>query len=330
MQMTIDWRPLAELIRQGNSFLITSHVRADCDAIGSEVALALILEALGKRAAIVNGDEVPEHIAFMDPDRRVKVAGLSAPLESLRSGFDAVIIVDTSAWSQLGRMAEVVRNFPGPRVVIDHHISSDDMGAVTFKNDKAEATGRLLVELAESLGVALTPEMAAPLFTAIATDTGWFRFSSVTSKTFQALAKLTAAGARPAEIFAMLYEQHSLARLKLRGRILGHITADCGGRMMWTYATAQDFDQCGAQLTDTEDVINALLTVAGVEVAVLFVELEPSVTKVSLRSRTEIDVRNIAAQFDGGGHRAAAGITMEVDRLTAQAAVLDAVRASMA
>lgn len=328
--MTIDWQPLAELIRRGNSFLITSHVRADCDAIGSEVALALILEALGKRAAIVNGDEVPEHIAFMDPQQRVLVAGLTAPLESLRGGFDAVIIVDTSAWSQLGRMAEVIRNFPGPRVVIDHHVSSDDMGAQTFKNDQAEATGRMLVELAEALGVELTPEMAAPLFTAIATDTGWFRFSSVTSETFQALAKLTAAGARPAEIFSKLYEQHSLARLKLRGRILSHITPDCGGKMMWTYAAAADFVECDAQLTDTEDAINSLLTVAGVEAAVLFVELEPLVTKVSLRSRSDLDVRAIAAQFGGGGHRAAAGITMNVDREVAQAAVLDAVRASMA
>jgi bifunctional oligoribonuclease and PAP phosphatase NrnA len=327
--MKIDWQPLIELIRRGDRFLITSHIRSDCDAIGSEVALALMLEVLGKRAVIVNGDEVPEHIAFMDPGERVRVAGLTAPLESLRGGFDAVIIVDTSAWSQLGRMAEVVQNFPGPRVVIDHHVSSDDMGAQTFKNDNAEATGRLLVELAEALNVELTPEMAAPLFTAIATDTGWFRFSSVTADTFQALAKLTAAGARPAEVFSQLYEQHSLARLKLRGRILEHIVPDCGGKMMWTYAADDDFIECGAQLTDTEDAINSLLTVAGVEVAVLFVELEPLVTKVSLRSRSDLDVRAIAAQFGGGGHRAAAGITMNVAREVAQAAVLDAVRASM-
>lgn len=327
--MTIDWRPLVELIRARNSFLITSHLRADCDAIGSEVALAAILESLGKRAVVVNGDEVPEHIEFMDPQRRVRVVGLSAPLESLRGGFDALVIVDTSAWSQLGRMGEVIRSFTGDRVVIDHHVSEDDMGAQVFKDSSAEATGRLILELGEALGVRLTPEIASPLFAAIATDTGWFRFSSVTANTFAALAKLTAAGARSAQVFAQLYEQHSLPRLLLRGRILSHVAADCDGRLMWTYVTAEDFEQCGARQTDTEDAINSLLTVAGVEVAILFVELEPGVTKVSLRSRGDIDVRKIAEQFGGGGHRAAAGITYEGAREDAQSAILDALRASM-
>lgn len=327
--MTIDWRPLVELIRQADRFLITSHLRADCDAIGSEVALARVLEALGKQALIVNGDEVPEHIAFMDPQRRIRVAGLTAPLESLRGGFDALIVVDTSAWVQLGRMAEVVRNFPSQRVVIDHHVSQDDMGAVVFKDATAEATGRLILQVAEALEVELTPEIAEPLFAAIATDTGWFRFSSVTADTFIALSKLTAAGAAPARIFAQLFEQHTLPRLLLRGRIFSHIAPDCGARLLWTYVTAADFAECDAQQTDTEDAINSLLTVAGTEVAVLFVELEPDVTKVSLRSRSDFDVRQVAEQFGGGGHRAAAGITYPGSREGAQRAILDAVRESM-
>jgi phosphoesterase RecJ-like protein len=327
--MPIDWQPLVDLIRRSETFLITSHLRADCDAIGSEVALAQILEALGKRALVVNGDEVPEHIEFMDAEGRVRVAGATAPLEALRGGFDVVMIVDTSAWSQLGRVGEVIRNLPAQRVVIDHHVSEDDMQALVFKDSTAEATGRLILELAETLGVALTPAMAQGLFTAIATDTGWFRFSSVTAATFAALAKLAAAGAQPARAFAQLYEQHSLARLLLRGRILSHITPDCDGRLMWTFVTAQDFADCGAQRTDTEDAINSLLTVAGVEAAVLFVELEPEQTKVSLRSRSDFDVRQVAEQFGGGGHRAAAGVTYPGDLESAQQAVLDAVRAAM-
>ena len=327
--MPIDWRPLVELIDKCQTFLITSHVRADCDAIGSEVALAQILEARGKQALIINGDEVPEHIEFMDPQRRVRVVGASAPLEALRGGFDAFIIVDTSAWGQLGRTAEVLRNFTGPRVVIDHHVSHDDMGALVFKDPTAEATGRLILELAEALDVPLTPEIATPLFAAIATDTGWFRFSSVTAETYTALAKLTAAGASPAKIFSQLFEQHTLPRLLLRGRILSHVTPDCDGRLMWTYVTEQDFAECDANRTDTEDAINSLLTVAGVEVAVLFVELEPGVTKVSLRSRSDFDVRAIAEQFGGGGHRAAAGISYQGEREAAQQAILDAVRERM-
>jgi phosphoesterase RecJ-like protein len=326
--MDIDWRPLVEVIHKRQRFLITSHMRADCDAIGSEVGLARILQSLGKQAVIVNSDEVPKHIEFMDPDNRVGVLGQSAPHEALR-GFDVMIVVDTSAWMQLGGMAEVMRSFPGVRVVIDHHVSEDDMQALVFKDDRAEATGRLIVQVAEALGVELTPEIAEPLFTAIATDTGWFRFSSVTADTFAALSKLTAAGACPGKTFAQLFEQHTLARLHLRGRILEHIRSDCNNRMLWTHVTAEDFRECGAQRTDTEDAINTLLTVKGVEAAVLFVELEPDVTKVSLRSRSEFNVNKVAELFGGGGHRQAAGITFPGPMIEAQQAVLDAMRNGM-
>ena len=125
--MDIDWRPLTDLLRQRNRFLITSHLRADCDAIGSEIALARILESLGKTVAIVNGDEVPAHSEFMDPDNRVGVLDATVPAAALRA-FDVLIVVDTSAWTQLGRMADVLRHFRGARVVIDHHRSEDDFG----------------------------------------------------------------------------------------------------------------------------------------------------------------------------------------------------------
>lgn len=326
--MSIDWRPLAELIERNQTFLLTSHLRADCDAIGSEIGLALVLESLGKRVTIVNGDPAPAHIRFMDREGRVKVVGSTAPLETLR-GYDALVVVDTSAWGQLGDMAGVVRSFAGEKAVIDHHVSEDDFGALMFKDATAEATGRLILELAEYLDVAVTTEIAEPLFTAIATDTGWFRFSSVTAATFSALAKLTAAGARPAKIFSQLFEQHSLSRLMLRGRILDHVKSECSGRLLWTYVTAADFAECKAEQTDTEDAINMLLSVAGSETALMFAELKPDLTKVSLRSRTDFDVRKVAEQFGGGGHKAASGISFPGPRESAQNAVLDAVRRAM-
>lgn len=326
--MSINWQPLVDLIGRHQRFLITSHCRADCDAVGSEIGLALALESLGKHARIVNGDALPEHIAFMDPDDRVGELGTSAPLETLR-GYDALVIVDTSAWGQLGPMADVVRGFAGELVVIDHHIESDDLGATVFRDETAEATGRLILELCDALDVEVSPAMAAPLFAAIATDTGWFRFSSVTAATFQALAKLTDAGAKPPALFSQLYEQHSLARIHLRGRILNNVTPECDGRLMWTYVTMDDFGSTGANRTDTEDAINALLTVAGAEAAAIFVELESDVTKVSLRSRSDFDVRAVAEQFGGGGHRAAAGITYRGPRDEAQTAILDALRAGL-
>jgi len=326
--MSIDWQPLSEIIARHTSFLITSHCRADCDALGSELGLAMALEALGKKTRIVNGDDVPSHIRFMDPDNRVGELGKGVMPGELQD-FDALVVVDTSAWGQLGPMADVVRGFAGTRVVIDHHVSADDLSAEEFKDPTAEATGRLILGLIEALGVDLTPKIAVPLFAAIATDTGWFRFSSVTEETFRALAKLVVAGASPPDIFSQLYERHSLARLYLRGRILNHVVSNLDGRLMSTHVTLEDFLATGAAKTDTEDSINTLFTVAGSEVAVLFVELEDKVTKVSLRSRTGFDVRAVAEQFGGGGHRAAAGITYAGTLQNASQAILDTLRVAM-
>ncbi len=331
--MTIDWQPLCDIIKSHDSFVLTSHCRADCDAVGSELALAQILKALGKTVVISNGDPVPEHIRFIDLNSQVRVLGQSGqdgvvqPKELWK--IDVLIVVDTSAWVQLGPMAEVVKAFPGERVIVDHHVSQDDLGAIEFKEETAEATGRLILELGEALGVEITPEIAMPLFAAIATDTGWFRFSSVKEETFLALARLVAAGADPPGIFSALYEQHHIARLYLRGRILNNIVSDAEGRLLSTHVTQKDFQETGALSTDTEDAINALHTVAGSEIAVLFVELEDNVTKVSLRSRTDFNVQAIAAQFGGGGHRAASGVTFDGTLEQARQEVLDAVRKSL-
>lgn len=326
--MSIDWKPLHEIITDCQSFVLTSHCRADCDAVGSELALARVLESLGKQVQIVNGDEVPEHIRFIDPESRIGELGRTVQAEELHK-CDCLIVVDTSAWGQLGPMADVVREFPGKRVVIDHHVSSDDLSAVVFRDATAEATGRLILELSEELQVELTQEIAMPLFTAIATDTGWFRFSSVTEKTFAALAKIVAVGVSPPEVFSALFEQHSIARILLRGRIFSNIRSECRGRLMWTQVRQADFAAVGANTTDTEDSINTLLTIAGTEVAVMFVELEPDKTKVSLRSRSDFDVQAIAQQFGGGGHKAASGITMAMSMDDAQSQVLEKLRAAL-
>jgi phosphoesterase RecJ-like protein len=325
--MPIDWRPLTKLVSDAQSFVVTSHMRPDCDAIGSEIALATALRSRGKTVRIINGDPVPPHIAFIDPNHDVEVLGRDVSEAEIAG--DVLAVLDTSAWTQLGPMADVVRRSAAKKVVIDHHVSEDDFGAMMFKDPAAESTGRLVLKAIDALGIALTPAIATPLFAAIATDTGWFRFASVTAATFEAAAELVAAGAQPHVVFAALYEQNSLPRLRLQGRILSNVKSDLGGRMLWTAITQADLRELGAEPTDTEDVINRLLGVAGVEVAVLFLEFGPRETKVSLRSRSPIDVHKIAEHFGGGGHRAAAGVRYPGPLVEAELAVLEAVRAAM-
>jgi phosphoesterase RecJ-like protein len=204
------------------------------------------------------------------------------------------------------------------------------MGAELFKNTKAEATGRLVVEAARHLGVKITPEIARPLFAAIATDTGWFRFGSTSDLTMRYAGDLIEAGAVPSELYAALYEQDTLARLQLRGRILARTHTELDGRLAHTAALKVDFEETHALPSDTEDVINMTLAVAGTEVAVIFVEQPNGGFKLSFRSRTpKVDCNLLAKTFGGGGHKAAAGAFVSAPWPEAQTLVLDAVRKAM-
>jgi phosphoesterase RecJ-like protein len=326
--MTIDWKRFAEIIHAHERFLLTSHIRPDCDALGSELGMAGVLEALGKKVKIVNGMATPPNLAFIDPAKRIGVIGENVTLDELRD-TEVIIVLDTSAWQQLGPMSDVLKALDCKKIIVDHHLSEDDLGAELFKNTSAEAAGRLVVEAAEALGVKLTPAMAMPLFAAISTDTGWFRYGSASAYTYRMAATLIDAGASPAEIYKALYEQDTISRVKLRGVILSRIENELDGRLAYTYVLKEDFTRLGALPSDTEDVVNNLLGIAGTEVAVIFVEQQTGGFKISFRSRSKVDCSKLSQTFKGGGHKAAAGAFVEGDLKTVQHQVLDAVRAAM-
>ena len=326
--MKIDWKPFVDIVHQHERFVLTSHVRPDCDALGSELGMAGVLESLGNQVRIVNPHATPSNLAFIDPHRRIRQLGQEVQATDLADA-EVLIVLDTSAWAQLGSMADVVRTTTARRVLIDHHVGEDDLKAELFKNVKAEATGRLVVEAADALDVRLTPEIAAPLFAALATDTGWFRFSSTTAETLRLAGRLMDAGADAAAIYNALYEQDTLARVKLRGEILARVVAEMDGQLVHTYVRLDDFRRTGALPIDTEDVVNMTLAVAGSEVAVIFVEQKPNAFKISFRSRCRVDCNQVARQFGGGGHKAAAGASLEGPFDEVRGRVLDAVRAAM-
>ena len=326
--MTIDWPRFVDLVRQHRRFLLTSHIRPDCDALGSELGMAGILEALGKEVRIVNGQTTPPNLAWIDPRRKIQAIGVDIQPAEL-ADVEVYMVLDTSAWQQLGPMGDVLRVSTAKKIVLDHHVSSDDLGAEAFKNTAAEATGRLVVEAAGQLGVALTPDIATPLFAAIATDTGWFRFASTSGDTFRFGGQLVDAGVRPAEVYKSLYEQDTLARLRLVGRTLARTQAELAGRLVHTAILQDDFRATGALPSDSEDIINMTLGVTGTEVAVIFVEQPGGKFKVSFRSRSPVDCSRLAETFGGGGHKAAAGASVDGPFEAAQSRVLDAVRAAM-
>jgi bifunctional oligoribonuclease and PAP phosphatase NrnA len=326
--MSIDWRRFVELVQAHRRFLLISHVRPDCDALGSELGMALVLEALGKHVRIVNAQETPANLRFIDPGNRIQALGKHVSPAEL-ANCDCILVLDTSAWAQLGTMGDVIRASTATKLVLDHHISQDDLGAEVFRNVKAEATGRLVLEAAHALGVKLTAEIATPLFAALATDTGWYRFASTTGDTFRFGGELVDAGARPEAIYNAISEQDTLARVQLRGRILARTQTELDGRLVFTSVTREDFHETNAAPADTEDVVNMTLVVRGTEVAVIFVEQPDGSVKVSFRSRGGLDCSRLAETFGGGGHKAAAGALVLGPLNTAEGRVLDAVRAAM-
>jgi len=325
---TVDWPRLVELIGRSRRFLLTTHIRPDCDAIGSTMAMAAVLDRLGKEVILVGAFEIPPSQRFLDPEGRFQRLGVQVSKEAADS-VDLLMVLDTSAWAQLGAMADVIRATKTPKAILDHHLSADDLGAEVFRDTRAEATGRLVAEAADRLGVAITPEMAAALFTALATDTGWFRFASTTPDTYRLAARLTEAGAEPDKLYGQLYEQDTLARLQLIGRAMARTRTELAGRLIYTSIRMEDFHSTGAAPSDSEDVINLTLAVAGTEVAVILVEQQSGGFKVSLRSRCHVDCSRLAETFGGGGHKNAAGAFLADPLEVAQAAVLDAVRAAM-
>ena len=326
--MSIDWKHFCEIIHGHQRFLLISHIRPDCDALGSELGMAGVLEALGKSVRIVNGQSTPPNLAFLDPHQKIKAIQEHVQPAEL-ADVEVAMILDTSAWAQLGPMSDWIKSTKAQVIILDHHLSADEINAIPFKDTAAEATGRLVVEAAEALGVELTAEIATPLFAALATDTGWFRFGSAGAICYRTAAKLIDAGASPPEIYGELFERETEGRLRLRGIVLARVETEFDGRLVHTFIRGQDFADSGAVPTDTEDLINLTLAIQGTEFAVIFVEQLSGGFKLSFRSRCALDCSTIAEKFGGGGHKAAAGAFLEGSLDEVRDKVLKIVRAEI-
>jgi phosphoesterase RecJ-like protein len=325
--MPIDWSSFVALVQRPQRFLLTTHVRPDADGLGSQLALAEGLRSLGKEVRLVIASAWPTRYDFLDPQRRIE--RFTPPGDSWRNA-EVVVILDTGTWNQLGDFGPFLRSLSAQKVVIDHHLSQDDLGALRLVDTTAEATGRLVREALRALDVPLTPQLADYLFAALATDTGWFRHSNTTAPTFALAEELVAAGARPTPLYEQIYEQNSLARLRLTGLVLERLQVSPDGQVAYTEVRREDYSATGAVPQDTEDLVNYARSVAGVEVALFFMEQPRGGVKVSLRARSKVDVARVAERFGGGGHRLAAGAILDAPLPEARARVLQAVHAALA
>lgn len=300
----MDWSPLVAFLRTHDRPLLMTHIRPDGDGLGAQLALADALKAQGMQPRVCIASVLPPRYRFLDPDRKV-IEDFRKPLRPL-DDCNAIVVMDTGTWNQLGDFAEYLKASPLPRVVIDHHRTQDDLGGQAFVDIDAEATGRLSFEIIEALGAPLSPAAANHLFLALAHDTGWFRHSNTTPATFALAERLTTAGANPTALYEKLFETSSLARYRLVGKALERLQTRAGGRIAFTEILLADYPATGAVPGDTEDMIDYPRSIEGVEVALLFIEQADGGTKISFRSRAA-DVSRLAEALGGGGHKLAAG-----------------------
>jgi phosphoesterase RecJ-like protein len=291
---------ILEIIRSREEFVITSHIRPDGDALGSELALMLVLEAIGKRCIIVNKDPVPERFRNLPCSDRIQVA---ANIEGQPS---AVFVLECGSAERTG-LNRLADQFV---INIDHHHSTAEYGAINWIDENACAVGEMIYKIAKALGVALTPEIATNIYTAVVTDTGSFQFASTTADTFRMAADLAEHGADIAGIARNVFYSNPITKVNSMTVMLNRMKVDCGGRLVWTAVTRDDMTRYNCFEDDVEGLVNFPLTINGVDVALFFRELEDGSFRVSLRSKNSIDVSEIAGAFGGGGHRNASGCTV--------------------
>lgn len=302
-------------LRQGSRFLLTSHERPDGDSVGSQLALAFALDALGKHVEIVNADPPPVPFRRFPGTDRIRVA------REAHGTFDAVVVLECGDLARTG-----VRGLERYRVInIDHHIGNTEYGALNWFDAGAAACAELVVSLIDALEIPLGVEMATHVYLGILTDTGAFHHSHISARTFEICRRAVLAGVNPAAIAHDVYDTANIGRLKLLGNLLDHMRLEAEGRLALLYFDDNMLRALQATHDDTEGLINVPLTASTISTVALFKgQNGADQLRVSLRSKGNIDVRAVALLFGGGGHFNAAGCSVPGPRAQAEAAIVAA------
>jgi bifunctional oligoribonuclease and PAP phosphatase NrnA len=301
---------LAEIVARINAasrIVITTHSRADGDAVGSAAALQHALRHQGKTATVYLHEPVLDRYAFLAESEPLLTWNLATAGQTLASA-DLLLLVDTCAAAQLGRLADPIKAAPVRKVAIDHHITRDDIVDEVFFSEDAGASAQIVVQILEHAGWVIDGRVATALFTGMATDTGWFRFANADRAVFVTAAKLIKAGASPVELYEQLYLNDCAARTRLIGAVLSSFELLANGRLAVIRITQDMLNRCGATREMTEEIINEPQRIGSVIACMLIVEpVGDGPVRVSFRSKHGLDVAALAARFGGGGHERAAG-----------------------
>jgi bifunctional oligoribonuclease and PAP phosphatase NrnA len=313
---------ILEAVRASRTICVVGHVRPDGDCIGSQLGLTLALRDQGKRVTCWNEDAMPDKLAFLDLEKLVQKPRLGQK-------FDCVIATDCASFERLGSVGRCI----GKRKIfinIDHHASNTRYADINWVSAKEPSSGEIIFHLLKAAKWTITPAVADCLFTAVSTDTGSFQYPSTRPGTFHVGAELVTRGANLARICNEVYQSYPLSRVRLLKHVYNQFHLAHDDQIAYFWLKQSDYARTGAQKDDSEGLIDHIRAIEPVVVACLFEELEPGVTRISLRSKSDkVNVNEIAAQFGGGGHMAAAGARISGPALSAQKRVLAVVKKAL-
>lgn len=321
-----DSQNAVKLINKSNKVLITTHTRPDGDACGCVAAMTEVLKSLGKKTTTILLSELPQWYEFLF-EEKPSVYDKDIKPEQLFD-IDLVVLVDVNSDNQLPKFCDYLRNRKnGAKVlVLDHHVTNDGLGDVELIDTSASATGLIVYDLMQSADWPVTERIAAALFVAISTDTGWFQFSNTDARTLTTAGALLEHGINPTDLYRRLYQNFTPERFRLMTRMFDSLELHFDGRYAVQQLTLKDFEETGASYADTENLIDRCRCINSVEAAALFVELKDGRVRCSLRSTGNVDMRLVAQKFGGGGHIVAAGVHLPGPLDNAKKLIYDAVK----
>lgn len=315
---------MRDVLLAASEVVLTTHVNADGDGVGSEVAVARWLEGRGVRATLVNPTPFPDAFRFLLDELPAFTPGDAEGAAALRRA-DVLLVLDTSEASRLGRVADHLER---PTVaVVDHHPPpAREISDAVARDPSACATGELVFDMLGLRDGRLPEPVARALYVAIVTDTGSFRFGNTTARAHAIAGRLIRAGVSVEAMFRRLFARYTAEGLALLERALAALEVDADGRLAWITLRSRDLEETGADAEDREGLVEYARRLRGVEVALLFRELPEGRTKVSARSNGDVDVAAVTRDLGGGGHRQAAGVLLDRPLEPARGEVLERMR----
>lgn len=319
MNSSSDFKRFFEVIERHQDFLVTAHVNPDPDAICSELAMAKLLQALGKKVVIVNEEKVPARLKFLPGSGQIKSSSQG------EFSFSAALVLDSGDLKRIGR----VRDLFSPETVlinVDHHVTSHPFGRVNLVDYEASSTAEVIFRLFKYKGLPLSKALATLLYVGVMTDTGSFRYDNTSAGTHAIIAELMRWGIPPATFYRKIYETVPLSDFKYFSKVVSCFEVFCDGRVLGMQLPKRIVRRFSEEFDLRDKIFRELRTIKGVQVVFILTEESRKLTKVNLRSHSQVDVAELALSFGGGGHRKASGCQLPCGMRKAKVAVLNAIK----